>query len=222
MRTQGLPSLVEKLKSGCLAPELLELKLGAVVMFVKNNFKESYMYNWLQVDEVQDLNPLQWAIINKITDKNLSHRVFFGDYEQSIFSFMEFDKIEDNMIVQKNGKRYLMVVECQGINYDLMSRVEKVAVEEGFQQFLNTLRHPVQIYTQTRTINLENSIQTYRAKVQEIEAELEKEKRKYQQMVNSDNYSEDELKAAFFELTKTTNLYEYGKDIIYNRKDEFK
>ena len=34
-------------------------------------------------------------------------------------------------------------------------------------------------------------------------------------MVNSDNYSEDELKAAFFELTKTTNLYEYGKDIIY-------
>lgn len=39
---------------------------------------------------------------------------------------MEFDKIEDNMIVQKNGKRYLMVVECQGINYDLMSRMEKM------------------------------------------------------------------------------------------------
>ena len=38
----------------------------------------------------------------------------------SIFDFMEFDKIEDNMIVQKNGTRYVMVVECQGINYDLM------------------------------------------------------------------------------------------------------
>ncbi len=50
-----------------------------------------------------------------------------------------------------------------------MSSVEKNAVEEGFIQFLNTLRHPVQIYTQTRTINLENSIQTYRNKVQEIE-----------------------------------------------------
>ena len=74
--------------------------------------------------------------------------------KQSIFSFMEFDKIEDNMIVQKNGKRYLMVVECQGINYDLMSRMEKNAVEEGFSQFLNTLRHPIQIYTQSRTINL--------------------------------------------------------------------
>ena len=119
------------------------------------------------------------------------------------------------MIITKNGVKYIMVVECQGVNYDLMSQVEKNSVEEGFIQFLNTLRHPVQIYTQTRTINLEGSIQTYRAKVEEIENELEKEKRKYQQMLNSDEYTDEELKAAFFELTKTTNLYEYGKDIIY-------
>ena len=134
---------------------------------------------------------------------------------ESVFDFMEFDKIEDNMIITKNGVKYIMVVECQGVNYDLMSQVEKNSVEEGFIQFLNTLRHPVQKYTQTRTINLEGSIQTYRAKVEEIENELEKEKRKYQQMLNSDEYTDEELKAAFFELTKTTNLYEYGKDIIY-------
>ena len=134
---------------------------------------------------------------------------------ESVFDFMEFDKIEDNMIITKNGVKYIMVVECQGVNYDLMSQVEKNSVEEGFIQFLNTLRHPIQLYTQTRTINLEGSIQTYRAKVEEIENELEKEKRKYQQMLNSDEYTDEELKAAFFELTKTTNLYEYGKDIIY-------
>ena len=52
--------------------------------------------------------------------------------KQSIIDFMEFDKIEDNMIIQKDGRRYLMVIECQGVNYDLMSRVEKVSVEEGF------------------------------------------------------------------------------------------
>ena len=46
---------------------------------------------------------------------------------EPIMDFMEFEKIEDNMIIQKNGK-YLMVVECQGINYDLMSEMEKVAV----------------------------------------------------------------------------------------------
>ena len=60
---------------------------------------------------------------------------------QSVFNFMEFDKIEDNMIVQKDGKRFLMVVKCQGINYDLMSAVEKNSVEQGFIQYLNTLRN---------------------------------------------------------------------------------
>lgn len=134
---------------------------------------------------------------------------------ESVFDFMEFDNVEDNMISTKNGGKYVMVVECQGINYDLMSEIEKNAVEEGFIQFLNTLRHPIQIYTQTRTINLESSIQTYRDKVKEIEEELEKEKRKYEEMVNSGRYTGEQLNAAFYDLTKTTNLYEYGKDIIY-------
>ena len=134
---------------------------------------------------------------------------------ESVFDFMEFDKIEDNMITTKNGAKYVMVVECQGVNYDLMSEVEKNAVEEGFIQFLNTLRHPIQIYTQTRTINLESSIQTYRTKVKELEDNLEKEKQKYQQMVASGRYSKEQLDAAFYELTKETNLCEYGKDIIY-------
>ena len=89
--------------------------------------------------------------------------------KQSIFNFMEFDTVTDNMIVQKNGSRYLMVVECQGINYDLMSGIEKTSVEEGFVQFLNTLRYPIQIYIQTRSINLESSLVVYREKVKEVE-----------------------------------------------------
>ena len=42
--------------------------------------------------------------------------------KQSIFNFMEFDTVRDNMIIQKNNSRFLMVIECQGINYDLMSK----------------------------------------------------------------------------------------------------
>ena len=148
---------------------------------------------------------------SEIADQKASKNYSVG----SVFDFMEFDKIEDNMIISKNGNKFVMVVECQGINYDLMSEVEKNAVEEGFIQFLNTLRHPIQIYTQTRTINLESSIQTYREKVKEIEDKLEKQKRDYEQMSNSDRYTQEQLNAAFYELTKTTNLYEYGKDIIY-------
>ena len=57
-----------------------------------------------------------------------------------------------------------MVVECQGVNYDLMSDVEKVATEEGFSEFLNTIKEPIQIYIQTRTVNLEKNIQEYKKK----------------------------------------------------------
>lgn len=134
---------------------------------------------------------------------------------ESVFDFMDFDKVEDNMISQKNGERYIMVVECQGVNYDLMSEVEKNAVEEGFIQFLNTLRHPIQIYTQTRTINLENSIQTYKDKVKELDDRLERQRMQYQNMVDSGKYSRQQLDQAYYELTKQTNLCEYGKDIIY-------
>lgn len=107
--------------------------------------------------------------------------------KESIFKFMDFDKIEDNMIVQKNGNRYLMVVECQGINYDLMSEAEKVSVEEGFLQFLNTLRHPIQIYVQTRTVNLNNSLEGYNKRLQEIEIELEKRKMHILKNCNQEN-----------------------------------
>ena len=91
---------------------------------------------------------------NKIKKRKVDNKYS----KQSIFDFMEFDDVQDNMIIQKGGKRFVMVVKCMGVNYDLMSQMEKISVEEGFQQFLNTLRHPIQIYIQTRTINLENSI----------------------------------------------------------------
>jgi len=134
---------------------------------------------------------------------------------ESVMDFMEFDRIEDNMIVQKDGNKYIMVVECQGINYDLMSEVEKNAVEESFIQFLNTIRHPIQIYTQTRTINLDNSIQTYREQVKQVEDRLEKMEKRYKEMMSSERYSKQDLDKAFYELTKQRNLAEYGKDIIY-------
>lgn len=141
----------------------------------------------------------------------------FKEYKtESIMNFMEFDTVVDNMISQKDGMRYIMVVECQGINYDLMSAVEKNSVEEGFVQFLNTLRHPIQIYTQTRTINLDSSIQAYNEKLKEAQYAYEKQKLQYEQMQRSDNYTQEELNKAYFELTKQRNLYEYGKDIIYN------
>lgn len=136
--------------------------------------------------------------------------------KQSIFKFMDFDTIEDNMIIQKNAKRYIMVVECQGVNYDLMSQMEKIGVEEGFQQFLNTLRHPIQIYIQTRTINLESSVRTYKERIKVIEEKYKRMNFQYNQMLESETVSKQNLDKYYFEMTKQRNLLEYGKDIVAN------
>ena len=180
---------------------LMILSIIFLVLKTKENKKESKKEN---LKENKNINK------SKAKTSNTEYT------KQSIIDFMEFDKIEDNMIIQKDGKRYLMVVECQGVNYDLMSRVEKVAVEEGFQQFLNTLRHPIQIYIQTRTVNLENTIGVYKDRIKEVEDKYRNMSFQYNKMKESEAYSKEELDKYYFELTKQKNLLEYGKDIITN------
>lgn len=134
----------------------------------------------------------------------------------SVFDFMEFDKIEDNMIVQNNGQRYLMGIECEGINYDLMSEIEKTSVEQGFIQFLNTLNHPIQLYTQTRTINIGTSIENYNKKIDEIKEELEKKQNQYNKMLQNGTYDKRDLDEIRMEIVRQQNLFDYGKDIVTN------
>ena len=135
---------------------------------------------------------------------------------KSIFNFMEFDKIEDNMIVQKKGKKFIMIVKCQGINYDLMSGVEKSGVEQGFIQYLNSLRYPIQIYIQTRTVDLTGSISTYKQKIRKLGDDLAHKEFDYNQKVRSGQYNSKQLEKERFEVVKARNLYEYGTDIVAN------
>ena len=134
---------------------------------------------------------------------------------KSVFNFIDFERIEDNMIIQKKGK-YLMVLECQGVNYDLMSDMERTSVEQGFIQFLNTLRTEIQIYVQTRTVNLEDSILSYKSKFRQIESKYISIETRYNEMKKSGKYSEKELQKAYLEFVRQKNKYEYTKDIIAN------
>ena len=164
------------------------LAILAIVYFTSNKKKNQRESNTNKTEESND------------KEKGKKIKNFTID---SVMNFMEFDKIEDNMIVTKNATKYIMIVECQGINYDLMSEVEKNAVEEGFIQFLNSIRHPIQIYVQSRTVNLENSI-------------AQKQEMQYKEMRSSGKYTKEQIDRAYYELTKQRNLTEYGKDIIYN------
>ena len=150
---------------------------------------------------------------NKVSNKTKVQQLY---NIQSIFNFMEFDRIEDNMIIQKNGKRFLMVIKCQGINYDLMSTVEKNSVEQGFIQYLNTLRDPIQIYIQTRKVDLTGSIDTYKQKVREIGDNLARMEFDYNQKVRNGQTDSKKMDSEKYEIVKARNLYEYGTDIVKN------
>lgn len=135
---------------------------------------------------------------------------------ENIKKFMDFDDIKDNMIIQKDGKRLVMVVQCQGVNYDLMSSIEKVSVEQGFIQFLNTITRPIQLHIQTRKVNLEDSVSNYRKRLKNIEISFNKIKLQYEQSQKNPNISDAKFKEIKFEYIRQKNLYEYTKDIINN------
>ena len=141
-----------------------------------------------------------------------SYGRFQGDLSrQSIFEFMEFDEIVDDMIVRKNGTQYIMVLQCNGVNYDLMSEQEKIGVEEGFVQFLNTLRFPIQLYIQSRTLNLRDIIEDYKTRVDNLAVEIEKVDAKIAQASNRNNKAL--VEKLEFEKRRKTNVLEYGIDI---------
>ncbi len=134
-----------------------------------------------------------------------------GKVIDSIYEFMEFDEIQDNMIVRKNGKQYVMVLKCKGINYDLLSEDEKNAVESGFIEFLNTLRYPIQLYVQTRTLNFDELIDGYHNRIQDVKNQIE---RLSAQIENAKKRGANEVVSKLeFERRRKQNILEYSESV---------
>ncbi len=74
------------------------------------------VYSWLQIDEVQDLNPLQLAIIDLFTAPGATV-VYLGDTQQAIFSFM-------------------------GAKTDTLEQLRQRCGERGFHNFYHNYRSP--------------------------------------------------------------------------------
>lgn len=134
-----------------------------------------------------------------------------GKSIDSIYKFMEFDEVLDNMIVRKGRKQYVMVIECKGINYDLLSEDEKNAVEAGFIEFLNTLRFSIQLYVQTRKLNFDNLISNYHSRIHDVENQIE---RLNVQIENANKNQNQELARKLEqERNRKQNIFEYGESI---------
>lgn len=131
-----------------------------------------------------------------------------------VFNFMEFDKISDNMVIQNKGTKFTMMIQCKGINYDLMSDVEQLSVEEGFITFLNTLRTPIQLYVQAQNLDLKGTIREYKDNISHIRDEFEVANEEYNRVNEAFDSTKEEIKRVEKERNKILNVYEYASDIV--------
>ena len=68
--------------------------------------------------------------------------------------FVSIRDIKDNVVIQKNGQM-AMILLASSINFALKSIDEQKAVLLQFQQFLNTIDFSLQIYVQSRKLNIQ-------------------------------------------------------------------
>lgn len=62
-------------------------------------------------------------------------------------------ELRDNMVIMADGS-FRSVIACKSINFDLMSSRERDGVEFSYQNFLNSLNHPVQILIRSQRIDI--------------------------------------------------------------------
>ena len=62
-------------------------------------------------------------------------------------------ELRDNVVIMKDGS-FRAVVACKSINFDLMSDIERDAVEYSYQNFLNSLRFTTQILIRSQRVDI--------------------------------------------------------------------
>jgi hypothetical protein len=66
---------------------------------------------------------------------------------------LELSEIRDGLVIMKDGS-FRAVVACKSINFDLMSSREREGIEYSYQNFLNSLNHPVQILVRSQRVDI--------------------------------------------------------------------
>lgn len=62
-------------------------------------------------------------------------------------------EIRDNLVIMADGS-FRAIIACKSINFDLMSSREREGVEYSYQNFLNSLTHPIQILIRSQRIDI--------------------------------------------------------------------
>ena len=94
---------------------------------------------------------------------------------QTTQDFIPIQEIRNNVVVLKSGELRLVLL-CSSINFDLKSEDEQTAIIMQYQNFLNSLDFSIQLYSQSRKLD----IRPYLVRLEEREREQTNELLKVQ------------------------------------------
>lgn len=102
----------------------------------------------------------------KAVDKTLNDKIEFAQEFLPFKDVKGFQVIAGNRnsaivgVIDLGMHQYRGIIECTSTNYQLKTDVERDRIEILFQQFLNSLTHPVEFFVQTRYIDNSEMLNT--------------------------------------------------------------
>lgn len=153
-------------------------------------------------------------------DRNLEDKFDKDINVRDSRELLEFDNIlvcnEEEAILRVSDNEYLAYIEVGGVSYNLLSIEEKISLEESYGTLLNGIDFEFQNYIQSRSLNLDNYINKYETRIDELE---EKSNRLKQKISSAKNEEEsDHIKVEF---EKVQNQLEYAYKLINDFKRKY-
>ena len=136
--------------------------------------------------------------------------------------FVPVTDIKDNTVILGNGQ-LCAVLLASSINFALKSTDEQQAILEQFQAFLNTLDFSLQIYVQSRKLDITPYIERLRAREGEQYNDLMRvQLREYMEFIRSFTSEVDIMSKSFFVVVPyspiNTNVKSNIKSLLGKRK----
>lgn len=133
---------------------------------------------------------------------------------------LEFDDIlvcnENEAILKVAENEYVAYLEVSGVSYNLLSIQEKLALEDAYGTLLNGVDFEFQKYIQSRSLNLDNYINKYQKRIEE----LEEKARKLTVKVESAK-TEEERENHTIDSQKIENQLNYAYNLINDFKQKY-
>lgn len=123
------------------------------------------------------------------------------------------------LILKKDKRTFVGVVEVYGINYNLLDVEERELLEKSFELLLNGIDYPIQLFIQSRKIDIENYKKQYEDRLAVLKKSLDKTIDKINFFKETKPESE-ELHELIEKGKKIESQYRYGvqlKDYIVDR-----